>query len=162
MSKDDSNDTLINQKDKSRPSKVQRGFNQKQHDKKQCFIKLKMFSTNGAGVVGGKLDSLRAEVKHTQANLVTLQETHSKRKGKIQLDNFITFEAIRKAKGGGTLIASHKDLNPKLISEYEDDFELLVVEIEVKDKQIRVISGCGPQENWQEEKRMPFFLALEI
>ena len=93
---------------------------------------------------------------------MTLQETHSKRKGKIQLDNFVTFEAIRKAKGGGTLIASHKDLNPKLISEYEDDFELLVVEIEVKDKQIRVISGYGPQENWQEEKRMPFFLALEI
>ena len=64
-------------------------------------------------------------------------------------------------KGGGTLVAAHEDLNPKLISEYNDDFEILVVEIETKEKAIRIISGYGPQENWEEEKRLPFFLALE-
>ena len=37
----------------------------------------------------------------------------------------------------------------------------MVVEIELKGRQIRVISGYGPQENWPEDKRMPFFLALE-
>ena len=32
-------------------------------------------------------------------------------------------------------------------------FELLVEEIEVQNKFIRIITGCGPQENWQEDKR---------
>ena len=73
----------------------------------------------------------------------------------------VVFEAIRKAKGGGTLIASHKSLNPRLIESYEDEFELLVVELELEEKNIRMISGYGPQENWTEEKRRPFFVALE-
>ena len=59
------------------------------------------------------------------------------------------------------MISGHKDLNPKLIEQYEDEFELLVVEIELKQKKVRIISGYGPQENWPEEKRMPFFIALE-
>ena len=127
--------------------------------KKKCHVirqnptRLKIFSTNGAGVVGGKLKSLQAAVLNTNANLVTLQETHSKRKGKIQLVDHVTFEAIRKAKGGGTLISAHKDLNPKLIVQYEDEFELLVVEIELKEKKVLVISGYGPQENWPEDKK---------
>ena len=129
--------------------------------KRQTNASFKMFSTNGAGVVGGKIKSLQAAVNKTNSNLVTIQETHSKRKGRIQIQNHIVFEAIRKAKGGGTLISGHKDLNPKLINQYEDEFELIVVEIELKQKQVRVISGYGPQENWPEEKRMPFFIALE-
>ena len=111
--------------------------------------------------MGGKVKSLQAAVKRTNANLVTLQETHSKRKGKILIEDHIVFKAIRKAKGGGTLISGHKDLNPKLIEQYKDNFELLVVEIELKQKKVRIISGYGPQENWPEEKRMPFFIALE-
>ena len=122
---------------------------------------LKIFSTNGAGILGGKLSSLKAQVKATNANLVTVQETHARRKGKIQIPDMIVFEAIRKAKGGGTLIASHISLNPKLIESYEDEFELLVVDLDLKEKKIRVISGYGPQENWSEEKRRPFFVALE-
>ena len=88
---------------------------------------LKIFSTNGAGVVGGKTNSLRTQVKLTEANIVTVQETHARRKGKIQLPDMVVFEAIRKAKGGGTLIAGHSSLNPKLIEVYEDEFELIVV-----------------------------------
>ena len=122
---------------------------------------MKIFSTNGAGVVGGTLKSLKAALQLTNANLVTLQETHSKRKGKILIDDHIVFEAIRKAKGGGTLIAGHKDLNPKLIVQYEEELELIVVEIELKEKHVCIISGYGPQENWTEDKRMPFFVALE-
>jgi hypothetical protein len=59
---------------------------------------LKIFSTNGAGIIGGKLSSLKAQVKATNANLVTVQETHARRKGKIQIPDMIVFEAIRKAK----------------------------------------------------------------
>ena len=123
---------------------------------------LKIFSTNGAGVIRGKIKSLHEEVKHTQANIVTLQETHCTLKGKMQMDpSFVVFEAIRKKKGGGTMIAINQDLNPKLVEEYSDDFEMLVVEIDTKENAIRVISGYGPQENWDEENRIPFFIALE-
>ena len=67
------------------------------------------------------------------------------------IDDHIVFEAIRKAKGGGTLISGHTDFNPKLIVQYEEEFELLVVEIELKEKHVRIISGYGPQENWPED-----------
>ena len=36
-----------------------------------------------------------------------------------------------------------------------------MVELELQEKNIRVISGYGPQENWTEEKQRPFFVALE-
>ena len=123
---------------------------------------IKLFSTNGAGIKNGKVDSLNAEVRSTKCNIVTVQETHCSQKGKIKMDKeFVIFEAIRKKKGGGTLVAVHEDLNPKLIEEYHDEFELLVVEVSTQEMCIRVISGYGPQENWEEEKRLPFFIALE-
>ena len=56
---------------------------------------LKIFSTNGAGVIRGKMKSLHEEVKHTQSNIVTIQETHCNMKGKMQMDpSFVVFEAI--------------------------------------------------------------------
>ena len=48
-----------------------------------------------------------------------------------------------------------------LIKEYSTEFELLVVEIEIARRGIRIISGYGPQETWKEQDRLPFFLALE-
>jgi hypothetical protein len=112
--------------------------------------------------VTGKLDSLVSEVKATEANIVTVQETHSTRKGRVVMPkHFVVFETIQAAKNGGTLCAIHEDLNPKLIEEYNNPFELLVVEIEVQNKSIRIMTGVGPQENWDEDKRNPFFIALE-
>ena len=80
------------------------------------FKTLKMFSTNDAGVVNGKIDSLINEVKATGATIVTVQETHCRRKGRIQMDNMVVFESIRSKKGGGTICAIHQDLNPKLVA----------------------------------------------
>ena len=121
-----------------------------------------MFSTNGAGVKNCKVDSLNAEIHSVQANIIIVQETHCRKKGKIKIDSrLVVFEAIRKRKGGGTLVAVHEDFSPKLVEEYSDDFELLVVEITTEEQNIRVISGYGPQENWEENKRLPLFIALE-
>ena len=93
-----------------------------------------MFSTNGAGLKNRKVDSLTAEVRSTGANIVTIQEMHCTQKGKIKMgQEFVVFEAICAKKGGGTMIAIHEDLNPKLVEEYNDDFELLVVEINAED-----------------------------
>ena len=59
------------------------------------------------------------------------------------------------------MIGAHKGLNPFLISEYNKEFELLVIEKRKTNKEIRIISGYGPQETWPEHQRIPFFLALE-
>ena len=71
-----------------------------------------------------KLDSLNSEVKATRANIVTVQETHSRRKGRVHMPReFVVFEA----KHGGTMCAIHQNLSPKLIEEYNEPFEHLVV-----------------------------------
>ena len=115
-----------------------------------------------AAQLKGKLNSFKGELKSSNAAIFTVQETHYATKGKIQIPNFEIFEAIRKKKkDGGTIIGAHLALKPMLIKEYSEDFELIVIEIVVGGKDIRVISGYGPQETWPENERMPFFLALE-
>ena len=59
------------------------------------------------------------------------------------------------------MIGIHKALQSVLIEQHDGDFELLVVEVEIVKEHIRVISGYGPQENWPEADRLPFFSALE-
>ena len=79
----------------------------------------------------------------------------------MKIENFETFEAIRKKQNGGTIIGINKALNPMLIKDYSDEFELVVVEIKLHNKEIRIISGYGPQETWSEAERLSFFVALE-
>ena len=107
-------------------------------------------STNAAQLKG-KLNSFKCELKYSNVGLFTIQE----------IEGFDIFEAIRKKVKGGTMIGAHNGLRPILISEYSEDFELLVIEIKVSNKEIRIMSGYGPQESWPEQQRTPFFLALE-
>ena len=55
------------------------------------------------------------------------------------------------------MLGIHKFLEPLLIEEYSDDFELIVAKIKVANKEIRLITGYGPQEYWI----AIFFKALE-
>ena len=107
------------------------------------------------------MESFKNEISNSNAAIFTIQESHFNKKGKLKLENFEVFEAMRKKQKGGTIIGAHKGLNPVLIEEYSDDFELLVVEVKIRNKEIRILSGYGPQETWQEADRMPFFVALE-
>ena len=59
------------------------------------------------------------------------------------------------------MIGVHKSLEPMLIEEYSESFELIVVEVKVGRKVIRVITGYGPQENWTPDEIFPFYAALE-
>ena len=78
------------------------------------------------------------------------------------MDQYEIFEAIRKGKaGGGSMLGVHVGLEPVLIRECSDTFELIVVEIKVCNTSMRVITGYGPQENWLDDEKMPFFIALE-
>ena len=118
---------------------------------------------NAAGLKP-KLHSLKVHIKTLQLAAFAIQETHAEIKGTFdgKFEDHHTFEAIRKSKRkGGTLVGVHKSLNPVLIREYSEDFELLVVQIKVNKTQIRIISGYGPQETWLEPLRSPFFIALD-
>ena len=122
---------------------------------------LKIFSTNAASLKS-KLKSFRSELKSSNAGIFTLQESHYTKKGRVAVADFEVFEAIRKGKQkGGTMIGVHKALKPVLITELCDPFELLVVEIKIGNREIRIMSGYGPQESWSPEQREPFFQALE-
>ena len=55
----------------------------------------------------------------------------------------------------------HKSLDPILFEEYSEEFELIVVEVKLGNKDVRVMSGYWPQENWKVGDIMPFFRALE-
>ena len=117
-----------------------------------------MFSNN----IGGanlKLDCLKAELKRTNSLIFNLPETHFQKKGKIQIDDFQIYESIRQKKHG-SVIGVHVSLQPVLVSEYSDIFEMIVVEIKAS-KEARVIAGYGPQENLPTVQRMPFFATLE-
>ena len=107
--------------------KIKRG----QRKQKETFLNI--FSTNAAGLKP-KMESLKQELKFLEVGIFTIQETHCSSKGKVKIDNFETFEAIRKGKQkGGTIIGVHKALKPVLIQEYNETFELLVVEINIAD-----------------------------
>ena len=124
-------------KDKSRKNK--RGGRKLKHK----LENLKVFSTNAAGLKS-KAESLKNEVITLKAAVFTIQETHFMKKGKFKMPNYEIFEAIRNKKNGGTMIGAHKAVNPILVAEYSEDFELLVVEIQIRNKEIRIISGYGP------------------
>ena len=108
-----------------------------------------------------KLQSLKNEIKISKIGIFMIQETHFRKKGNIIIEYFEIFEAIRSKQGRGMAIGAHKALSPVLIEEYNNDFELLVVEVKIASKEIRIITGYGPQEKWPENERIPFFQALE-
>ena len=59
------------------------------------------------------------------------------------------------------MLGIHQSLEPVLIEEYDETFELIVAEFKVANLEVRIITGYGPQESWKESKKMPFFVALE-
>ena len=129
--------------------------------KKKQFEKIHLLHTNAADLKH-KSEDLKNKIKYFETKIFSLNETHYKKKGHFKLENFVIFEAIRKNKEkGGTMIGIHEGLKPVLIEEYNETFELIVTEIDVEKKKVRVMSGYGPQETWTEEERMPFWVSLE-
>ena len=59
------------------------------------------------------------------------------------------------------MLGIHKSLEPVLIEEYSEKFELIVTEVKIGNTEIRILTGYGPQENWTDEDKMPFYVALE-
>ena len=122
---------------------------------------LNLLSTNSADLKH-KAEDLKSKLKYFNSSIFSVQETHFRKKGLFKMQDFQIFESIRKNKEmGGSMLGVHVGLKPILIQEYNETFELLVVEISVANNVIRVITGYGPQENWDNSSKTPFYLALE-
>ena len=122
---------------------------------------INILTTNASGLKHRAAD-LKIKVNYFKSSIFSIKETHFAKKGKFDMEKFIRFEAIRKSKvKGGSMLGIHMDLNPVLLKEYSEEFELHNVEINSGDTQIRVMTGYGPQENWDEAKQTPFFETLE-
>ena len=150
--------TKIKKSSKNPFKKIRRGLRNKCIKSNQKdFV---MFSVNAAGLKK-KILSFQTILEKTKCDVFMVQETHFSTKGQLSIPNFILFESIRSKNNGGTVIGVHKDYNPVLINLYEGDLEVIVVEIQVKNEQVRLISGYGPQENMALELRKPFFDVIE-
>ena len=80
------NTTVLNNIKRSNKIVRRGGDCKKKYVNGQYASSIKLSSANCASLKNGKIDSLNAEVRSTSANIVTLQETHYKQKGKIKMD----------------------------------------------------------------------------
>ena len=106
--------------------------------------------------------SLKNNIKELKPEVIFIQETKLHRKGQIKLENYEVFEQIRdKSMGGGLLIAAHKSIEPVLISEGDDNVELLTVQCNLGGISARFLTGYGPQESENYQKRLEFYQRLD-
>ena len=145
--------TLKNKTTKNK-NKLRRGV------KCSSSFEFNILHANVAGLKNAK-HCLINEVKKSNSTIFTINETNFKKKGNFKMDDYVIFETIRAKQIGGTLMGVHKSLDPVLIAEHCDPYEILVIETKIGLKEIRIITGYGPQETWTEDKRMPFFVTLE-
>ena len=104
-----------------------------------------MLSTNVADLYH-KSEDLKNKIRYFYSGIFAVQETHFRKKGRLKMQDFHVFKSIRKNKEkGGSMLGVHIGLEPVLVSEYSDTFELLVNEVEIANKDIGVITGYGPQ-----------------
>ena len=90
-------------------NKNSRKHKNKRGGRKHKSENLTIFSTNAAGLKA-KMESFKSEISNSKAAIFTIQESHFNKKGKLRLENFEVFEAIRKKQKGGTIIGAHKGL----------------------------------------------------
>ena len=122
---------------------------------------MNIMGNNLAGIFN-KLDSFKQTIQKFAPGVFFAQETKSRRKNQVKINDYVMFEHIRKDKGGGGLLtAVHKNLHPVSVSD-ESDVEILVVQGSINNKKVRFINGYGPQEKEIDENRMKFFNKLDF
>ena len=94
-----------------------------------------------------------------------IQETKNGRPNQLSIEDYDLYEGIRKGKrvGGGILIGMHKDIDctPVVVSKYEEEIEMLVVEVAFGSMVVRFLTGYGPQEDAPEDVTNKFYSTLE-
>ena len=91
-----------------------------------------------------------------------VQESKLKEEGKLNFNNYVLFEMIRKNReGGGLLLGCIKELKPVLVRRGSDDVEAMSIDIFVKAMKIRCVVAYGCQENNLLERKQQFWKFIE-
>ena len=152
---------VIDQQNISKTKKNRRSLRKnkiKKYKNKVIFV-----GVNAAGL-SSKLASFDDMLETVQPTVFFIEETKLKTGGKIKSKNsssFQIFELNRKDKfGGGIAIGAINDVEPVLISEGNDECEVIAIEIKVAGLKVRCICAYGPQENANYEKKLKFWEKL--
>ena len=120
-------------------------------------------------ILGNNANGLKAKIKSLKANIeffkkpscVTIQETKLRQGNLIKIEGYKIFEKNRTGFGGGVLTAIIEELEPVLISDGDEDNEILVVQAKVGKENIRVINAYAPQEDDDLQNIISFWHTLE-
>ena len=132
---------------------------------KYCFKNmLRIIGVNPDGI-SSKFPSLDYIIKVLGPGIICLQETKVRKIGKLKSENskkYTIFELVRKhSHGGGLAIMAKPELEPVWIAEGDDQVEVLVVEVRIKELKIRIINAYGPQESDSLERKTMFWSRLQ-
>ena len=117
---------------------------------------------NNSNGLKAKMNSLKANVEYFERpSCITLQETKLRQSNVIKIDGYKVFEKMRNGFGGGLLTAVIDELEPVLISNGDEETEILVVQVRVGDQNVRIINSYGPQEDEEIGRKLSFWHTLE-
>ena len=123
-------------------------------------LKFSIFGNNSNGLKA-KLKSLNSAINFfNKPSCITIQESKLRQANSVKLQGYTIFEKNRMGLGGGLLTAVDQDLEPVLISDGGDENEILVVQANLGNQEIRIINAYGPQED-EVEKSLSFWQQLE-
>ena len=139
--------------------KTRRGIKKRE----QLTEKLLIIGTNANGLQSKK-NSFSNLLANYQPQVAMVQETKMKRQGQIAIQGYELLEKLRQDKdGGGLMIGFRTDIEgvPVVVSNLDNDVEILVVEVALKFMTIRFLTGYGPQEDTSEDVLNNFYASLE-
>ena len=133
-------------------------------------ISLKILGNNANSLLQ-KLESFENLIISEKPAIIFLQETKLGRAGEIKTpsrNKYIwselhrTDKAVKGAKGGGIAIGVINQLEPSLISNGNDDIEVINVEIWLEGFPTRLICGYGPQECDPKDRKEKYWEYLNM
>ena len=133
--------------------------------KNKVIQKFKLLGANINGI-SSKLHSFEHVIQTVDPSVFTIQETKVRRANGIKFESakkYKMFQLIRKeSQGGGLVIGAKTELEPVVISEGNDQVEIIVIEIKIKEQfRIRIINAYGPQECSILDKKEAFWAHLQ-
>ena len=125
-------------------NKINKRGKRKSSQNENKFVRLMGVNANG---ILSKWTSFQKVLAELNPSVFFMEETKCRQSGRFKkLKNYITFELLRKDKGGGGLaIGCIKNFKPVCVQEGENDIESLSVNIHIKDMKIRCVVVYGPK-----------------
>ena len=135
------------------------------HLKRKQSLQTYSIIGNNIAAYNGKKDSFNDMIHKLGPAVVTIQETKLYNKGKIKVEEYETFESLRKnGEGGGLATLIHSKLNPVQVCNSNDSKaskNILVTEADIGKERIRIINAYGPQEYASMEEKVEFYSGLD-